>query len=67
MPDPVWQTGEVHYLGRYSSLSDLLDEVQRILRALREYWPALEVRFLLDGSATRARHLARLHCVELPT
>ena len=44
----------------------LIEELHRILLALRQWWPELDVRISFAGSATAAQRIAGLNGVTLP-
>lgn len=65
--EPLWHPGQVLFVGRYTAVVDLVDEITRIRDGLRVYWPQLEVRYFLEGSPAKAHAMARRHAMRLPT
>jgi hypothetical protein len=53
-------------VGWHADLAGVVEEIQRIVNVLREWWPDLEVRTLLSGSAGAAHAAARRDGVRLP-
>ncbi|HTK67573.1 MAG TPA: hypothetical protein VL595_34695 [Pseudonocardia sp.] len=58
--------GNSIHVGRHAELSGLVEDLDRIVSALREWWPGLEVHISLGGSVAAARRVAVRSGLTLP-
>lgn len=58
--------GSSIHVGWHTELAGLIEDLERIVSTLREWWPDLDVRISLAGSAAAARRAALRNGVALP-
>lgn len=59
-------SGNSIHVGWHAELAGLIEDLDRILASLREWWPGLEAHISLDGSAAAARRAALRSGLTLP-